>query len=68
MPADDEQRADSSQQGARTLLVKQPDLLPPSQWQQVKRGMPLGKAVAYCQAKGIKVSMNLMVPEELQHA
>jgi hypothetical protein len=68
MPTEGEQPADSPRQDVRTVLAKQPKMLPPSEWQTAKRGMPLGKAVAYCQARGIKVSMNLMVPEELEHA
>jgi hypothetical protein len=42
--------------------------LPLSQWRIAKRGMPLGKAVAYCHAKGVKVSMDLLTPEEITNA
>jgi hypothetical protein len=38
--------------------------LPSSQWRIAKRGMPLGKAVAYCHAKGVKVSLDLLTPKE----
>jgi hypothetical protein len=68
-PAVAEQTGASPTTDTHTVaLQKHSNPLPPARWQVVKRGMPLGKAVAYCQAKGVKVSMHLMVPEELQHA
>jgi hypothetical protein len=65
MPSDGEQSDDSAEPVVRTVLLRS---LPPSKWQVVKKGMPLGKAVAYCKAKGVKVNLDLMVPEELHHA
>jgi hypothetical protein len=35
-------------------------------WQRVRKGLPLGKAVAYCEARGIKVGLHLMAPKELR--
>lgn len=69
LPSDSDGAGGSHMPEARTVLLQRPvKPLPPPDWQMVKRGLPLGKAVAYCEAKGIKVNMDLMVPEQLQYA
>jgi hypothetical protein len=53
----------------RTVSVQaKPALLPPSQWKVLARPMPLGKSIAYCKARGMRVDLDLMVPEELTGA